>query len=164
MNERSDPEQWAAAQPPRGDTNGPVRENPACWAPGMLVLCLLLATAAVLIRGDARAAPPLKKRAVTLIIDYDDGVEKRFTAIAWRREMTVLDAMDIARKHPRGIKFAYHGSGPTGLLTGIDDLKNQGAGGRNWNYRVGGKVADRSFAIYKLKASDTVLWKFGKFR
>ena len=152
MNERSDPRQWATAQPLRGDTNGLAR--------GMLALCLLLATTAVLIRSDARAAPPPKKPSVTLIIDYGDGVEKRFTAIAWRRDMTVLDAMNIAGKHPRGIKFAYRGSGPTGLLTGIDDLKNQGGGGRNWIYRVGGKLADRSFAIYKLKASETVLWDF----
>ena len=100
--------------------------------------------------------------AIRLVIDYNDGVEKHFTAIAWKSGMTVMDAMLAAKKHPRGISFEYKGKGATTLLTKIDDLKNEGRG-RNWLYRVNDKPADRSMGILELKAGDTVLWKFDKY-
>lgn len=100
---------------------------------------------------------------VRVVIDYGDGVEKHFTTLAFRGEMTVLDAMKAAQEHPRGIKFQHRGSGATAFLTQIDDAKNEGAG-RNWVYRVNGELGDRSFALYELKAGDAVLWKFEKSR
>jgi hypothetical protein len=101
--------------------------------------------------------------AVRLAIDYGDGVEKHFTSLAWREGMTVLDAMKAAQEHPRGIEFQFRGSGATAFLTQIDDVKNEGAG-RNWIYRVNGDLAERGFAVQKLAAGDTVLWKFEKSR
>ncbi len=61
------------------------------------------------------------------------------------------------------MKFQERGSGATAFLTQLDDLKNEGSG-RNWIYRVNGQIADRSFAVYRLEAGDTVLWKFEKSR
>ncbi|MDA1049804.1 MAG: DUF4430 domain-containing protein [Planctomycetota bacterium] len=101
--------------------------------------------------------------AVRLVIDYNDGVEKHFNAIAWKTGMTVMDAMLAAKKHPRGISFEHKGNGQTALLTKIDDIENEGRG-RNWLYRVNGKPGDRSMGIFELKAGDTVLWKFDKYR
>jgi hypothetical protein len=102
-------------------------------------------------------------QAVRLIVDYGDGVQKHFTALPWRAEKTVLDAMKAAQEHPRGVKLQYRGSGATAFLTQIDDVKNEGSG-RNWVYRVNDQLADRSFAVFQLKAGDTVLWKFEKGR
>jgi hypothetical protein len=101
--------------------------------------------------------------AVRLIVDYGDGVQKHFTALPWKAEMTVLDAMKAAQEHPRGVKLQYRGSGATAFLTQIDDVKNEGAG-RNWVYRVNDQLAERSFGVFPLKAGDTVLWKFEKGR
>ncbi|MEO8494364.1 MAG: DUF4430 domain-containing protein [Planctomycetota bacterium] len=100
---------------------------------------------------------------VRLVIDYNDGVEKRFNAIAWKPGMTVMDAMLAAQEHPRGIRFEHKGKGATVLLTKIDDVENEGSG-RNWLYRVNGKPGDRSIGILELKAGDTVLWKFDKYQ
>ena len=100
---------------------------------------------------------------VEVVINYGDGVEKRFTAVPWKEEMTVLDAMKHAQNHPRGIKFEHRGSGATTFLTQIDDLKNEGSG-RNWIYRVNGELATCSFAIHELKRGDAVLWSFEKSR
>ena len=99
---------------------------------------------------------------VILVIDYNDGVEKHFTALTWTEGMTVLDAMNQAKEHPHGIRFAYKGTGATAFLTQIDDLENQGggAGKKNWVYRVNDKLADKSFGVYEIKAGDTVRWKF----
>jgi len=100
---------------------------------------------------------------VVLIIDYGDGVQKHFTKLVWRNEMTVLDAMLAAQAHPRGVRFEHQGSAATALLTRIDDVKNEGRG-RNWLFRVNGKLADRSFGIVPLQPGDTILWRFEEYR
>lgn len=124
----------------------------------------LLLAAIVLLPGIATAAEPTAaKKTVTLIVDYGDGVQKRFTAIAWTKEMTVADALRIAQKHARGIRVQSRGSGATAFVVQIDNLKNEGRG-RNWLYSVNGKSANRSYGAYKLAAADTILWKFGKYR
>lgn len=101
-------------------------------------------------------------RTVRLIIDYNDGVEKHFTAVPWKKGMTVLDAMKFAKHCAHGIAFEYKGRGETALLTRIDDLANEGGGPgkKNWIYRVNDKLANKSFGVFELNASDVVLWKF----
>jgi hypothetical protein len=101
---------------------------------------------------------------VKLTVDYGDGCEKSFTRLAWTSSMTVLDAMRLAAKHPRGIEFRQRGKGATAILTQIDDLKNEGARQRNWIYRVNGKLGDRSFGVFQLQPEDTVLWRFETYR
>ena len=115
--------------------------------------------------GFLLAAEPAAET-VRVVISFDNGVEKKLDDLPWSSEMTVLDAMEAARQRPSGINFKYRGSGATALLTEIDGFKNQGGGSnrKNWSYRVNGKLADRSFGIYKLKPADTVLWKFGTFK
>ena len=120
---------------------------------------VLTAVAASPPRADDAPKPPT----VRLIIDYGDGVEKHFTALAWKEGMTVLDALEAAQKHPRGIKFVYRGKGATAFLTQIDELENEGRG-RNWVYRVNDELAKKSFAILTVKAGDTILWTFGEYR
>lgn len=101
-------------------------------------------------------------KTVRLVVDYGDGVEKHFTSVTWKQGMTVLDAMEFAKKSPHGIRFEYKGRGETALLTQIDDLKNEGGGRKkkNWIYYVNDKAADKSFAARKLESSDVVRWKF----
>ncbi len=105
---------------------------------------------------------PARPSTIPLVIDYRDGVEKHFTAITWKAGITVLDVMTAAKASPHGITFASNGSGETTFINQIDDLKNEGARGsrRNWTYEVNGKLADRSAAVYGLKAGDQVRWSF----
>jgi hypothetical protein len=109
---------------------------------------------------DEPQSPPATVR---LVVDYGDGVEKHFTALAWKEGMTVMDALVAAQKHPRGIKFVYRGKEATAFLTEIDELKNEGRG-RNWILRANDELASKSFAIFAVKAGDTILWKFGEYR
>ncbi len=102
-------------------------------------------------------------KTVALVIDYADGVQKHFPQVRWKDGMTVMDLLEAAGKHPRGIRFEYRGRDATAFLLQIDDLKNEGRG-RNWVYRVNGKLADRSFAVQKLEARDRVVWEFGEYR
>lgn len=115
------------------------------------------------------AAPPAAAKvaqAVQLEIDYGDGVQKTFGRIPWKEGMTVKDMMDVAKSGGHGIQYQFTGSGDTAFLTRIDDVKNEGGGAtaRNWVYSVGGKPADRSFGVYKVKSGDDVAWKFDVYR
>lgn len=127
----------------------------------MLGMALLTALP-VLAWGQSAKEPPAKLTTIPLVIDYRDGVEKHFTAIAWKEGLTVLDALAAAKASSHGITFASTGSGETTFITQIDDLKNEGARGgkRNWTYEVNDKLADRSAAVYGLKAGDRVRWSF----
>ena len=48
---------------------------------------------------------------VRLVIDYNDGVEKHFTALPWKAGVTVFDLLQEAKRHPHGIVLVC---GPTG--------------------------------------------------
>jgi hypothetical protein len=99
---------------------------------------------------------------VKLVVDYGDGVEKHFTQLAYKKDMTVLDAVRTAEKHAHGIKAEVRSSGSTAFLTQIDDVKNEGSG-KNWVFRVNGKLGDRSIGIHQLQAGDAVLWRFQEY-
>jgi hypothetical protein len=110
----------------------------------------------------AAQADAAGSKSVQLTIDYGDGVQKVFRELAWKEGMTVLDALEAAAKHPRGIKSAHRGSGATAFVTGIDDLKNEGSG-RNWTYEVNGKKANKSCGVWTLQEGDSIVWKFAKY-
>lgn len=122
-------------------------------------LCAVRAAA----QEPAKVLPPAEEKVVALTIDYGDGVQKSFAALPWKEKQTVLDVLQAAEKHPRGIKFKHRGSGATVLVTAIDDLANQG-GGKSWLYEVNGKLADRSCGVFEVQPGDKLLWKFGDYR
>jgi hypothetical protein len=122
-----------------------------------LLLCLTLAVVANHCR--ATFAADAETKTVQLIVDYGDGSQKHFTKLEWKDGLTVLAALQQAAKHPRGIKPSVQGSGEFAHLNSIDELKNEG-NGKNWLYRVNGKLADKSCGIQKLNAGDVVTWQF----
>ena len=103
-----------------------------------------------------------KQATISVIIDYGDGAELHLPALKWRRDLTVLGALQATSKHPHGVEFRSRGSGAYTLVTQIGDLKNEGAEdrGRNWIYRVNGKKADVGVGAYELRPADTILWRF----
>lgn len=124
-----------------------------------LFLLLLMAIFSAV---NATAQEP-EKKVVQLTIDYGDGVQKTFTGLEWKEKQTVLDVLQLAEKHPRGIKFKHRGSGATALVIAIDDVANK-AGGNSWLYEVNGRLADRSCGVYEVEPGDKLLWKFGIYR
>jgi Domain of unknown function (DUF4430) len=109
--------------------------------------------------------PPPTGSAVQLVIDYGDGAQKRFAAIAWRENMTVLDALEAAKANPHGITFSVRGSGEQALLTKLDDVANQEGveGAKNWIFYVNDHMADRSLGATTIKPGDAILWKFQRY-
>jgi hypothetical protein len=94
---------------------------------------------------------------VALSLDFGGGRRIAFSAIAWRDGMTVADLISAWPN----IAINQKGAGESAFVTSIDDVENQGVDGKNWTYRVNDQMADRSFAVYKLKPGDHVLWTFG---
>lgn len=101
-------------------------------------------------------------KTVALEIDFADGRRSEFDAIPWHRGMTVDDLMTAASRLPNGIRYTVGGDGQMTMLASIDGVENQWGGGRNWIYRVNGKLADRSLAVYELEPGDRVLWTFSE--
>ena len=130
-----------------------------------LVLLSLICVAQVNSETEPKSgkAAQSAKSVVVLTIDYGDGAQKRFPAIPWQKEMTVLSALEWAAKHPRGVDFDGRGKKSTTLITKIDDLKNGGADNKNWVFRVNDKLGDRSCGVFALKPADRILWKYERY-
>ena len=98
--------------------------------------------------------------------EYLRWVEKHFTAIPWKKGMTVMDAMRYAKRGKQGIDFKFSGNGDTAFLTQIDDLKNEGGGEgkKNWILRVNKKLATESFGVFELNSGDVIRWQFEVFK
>ncbi len=103
---------------------------------------LLGAVATALLTGISIAHGELKPSTVRLVVDYGDGVEMHYKAIAWRDGMTVLDVLAAAKKHARPLAYSQRGSGRGALITQIGGLANEGGGAtdKNWMYTVNGKA------------------------
>ena len=132
----------------------------------LVVICVLAVFGGVSIHAAETAKkgrPATKSKAVRLVIDYGDGVEKHFTTLAWKSQMTVFGLLQAAGAHPHGISLKYRGKGATLFVEQIDDLKNEGRG-RNWIFRVNNRLADRSCDAQTVNPGDTVLWRFGEYR
>lgn len=142
---------------------GSVRDAMLLGDAFMLRRDLLFALLAMLICSATLAQEPTAPKVVQLTIDYGDGSQKVFTQLEWKEKQTVLDVLQAAEKHARGIKVKHRGSGAALFVTTIDEVANEGVGS-NWLYEVNGTPGDRSCAIFDVQAGDKVLWKFGKKR
>jgi hypothetical protein len=115
--------------------------------------------AALFAAGPATACAQEPAKTVRLTIDYGDGVQKVFTALPWKAELTVLGALEAAAKHPRGVKCTHRGSGASAFVTAIDGVANEGRG-KNWTYLVNDKRANKSAGVFALDAGDSIVWRF----
>lgn len=109
---------------------------------------------------DWTPSPQPEGQTVSLTIDFGNGATKEYAALPWQAEMTVADLLETAQSYRPGIQFTQIGSGETGFLSTLDGLSNEGAGGRNWLYRVDDRHAHVSFCLEKLQPGMHVLWSF----
>jgi hypothetical protein len=97
---------------------------------------------------------------VKLEIDFGNGARRLFDSLPWKEKMTVEDVMLAARDFRPGISYSQIGEGAKGFLTELEGLKNEGFGGRNWQYEVAGSPGTRSFCLESVNAGDLVRWTF----
>lgn len=123
------------------------------------LLAIMILSANQRVCANQATGEPRETKAVRLVIDYGDGVEKHFTRLTVTGQVTCLELMQQAKKHKRGISFKHQGKGATALLLEIDGVKNEG-NGKNWVFRINDQLGDRSFGIATVKAGDTLKWSF----
>lgn len=107
-------------------------------------------------------APPPAGPTVSLTIDFGNGVERRFSGIAWKEAMTAADVMQAARRMSPGLNYEVRGTGEMSLLNSLDGVLNGAGDGRYWFYEVNGQRGEVSFAAHPIAAGDRVLWTFKK--
>jgi hypothetical protein len=138
------------------------------WRLPLLLAIVLVAIMLLLRRGEpepreeSRQAAPEDIAAAAnaantqLTINFGDDRPPIEAESSWREGMTVADLLN----NNSMVNVVIIGSGASAFLTSINGAANEGARGRNWTYRVNGKHADRSFAVYELRPGDHVLWTF----
>ena len=140
--------------------------------PGIVIWMHLAAVAAALIwagplldaRAEPRGAPAPVARQVTLVMDYGEGVEKRWKALPWIEEMTVEGALKHAAglEGPRALQIQASGQGERFFVKSLDGLANEGAGknARNWIFFVNGEMGKASAGVAAVNAGDTIEWRY----
>ena len=125
----------------------------------LLLSSLALPNTVALIQDASESKP----KSVTLTIQFDKEKKKVIKEIPFKEKMTVMDVM-VYSKEKKKITFVHSGKGELAFLKSIDGVKNKGARGDNWIFRVNGKLGKTSFGIAKLKPGDKVTWTFGKYK
>ena len=103
------------------------------------------------------------KEGVSLTVDFNDGSQLRYTGLDWNDKMTALAALEVAAKHRRGFEYKVRGSGSIAFVTEIEGQSNEGANGRNWLFKVNGKLAKVGAGSHKLQQGDRVEWEFTRY-
>ena len=157
---------WNAECGVRSDPGSPCSSNSAIRNPQSrfpLAVVTLLCVLGLIgcqdsdhLPGTENPAAPTTNQTVTLAILHDDN-RTELGDLAWAEEMTVLDAMEQAREEET-LSFTSHGEGAETLITEINEVDNEGGGGRNWMFYVNDRLADRSCAVLELEPGDAILW------
>jgi hypothetical protein len=134
----------------------------------VVLLALLLGFAALQTRhlravAAAAASSPVGN-AISIVVDFGDGAQRRVSGIAFAPGMTVLDAMNAAKERAHSFGFSASGRGETALVSQIDDVANEsGQGSRAWQYWINREYGTVSVGAAALKAGDRVSWAFRKY-
>jgi hypothetical protein len=105
---------------------------------------------------------------ITLIIDFGDGTQRRFTDLKYTTEMTALDAMKLAASHARPLVFEFRGAGASSIITSIEGIKDEGVGAggatpataRAWQYWIGNAYGEVAAGAAVLKPGDRISWSY----
>ena len=102
---------------------------------------------------------PWKPAVVNITVVSPTGTTE-YRDIPWSLDTTVLSAMQAA-----GMSFEakWHNSLNDWLVVSIDDTRNEGAGGDqfNWAYCVSGRLASVNVSAYRLGPGAAVQWFYG---
>jgi len=96
---------------------------------------------------ESSKPPEVLQGAVALIVDYSNGVQKIFTGIPWKPNMSVLDALEAAGSISPGVAFEYEeevmdrGGNMVGHINSIDEVR-AGSDDSHWRVWVNQHLTD----------------------
>jgi len=147
--------------------------NRAPWRLGPLVAIALGAAALAiwqLSSTTATAPPPWTAPAgdaagtVEMVVETAPGERRVYENLAWQPGMTVLHALQQAKKEAAGPQFTTQGEGANTMVVEIAGFRNEGGGAeaKNWLFFQNGEPVFASCAVQAVEPGDTILWKFTK--
>lgn len=98
---------------------------------------------------------------VDLVVDFGEEKEPVEVSAVCSEDSTVLSVLERAHNMKK-LDLKFRGKGETAFVESIDGIGNQGAGGKNWIYRVNGKMGDKSAGLFEVDPGDKVSWNYGK--
>ena len=97
---------------------------------------------------------------VTLEVDFGSDKRSKSIDVVCSPESTVLLSLERAQNMKK-LKVDFRGTGETAFVTSIGGMKNEGAEGKNWIFRVNDKLGDKSAGVYPVKPGDKISWSYG---
>lgn len=97
---------------------------------------------------------------VDLAVNFGETPDPIAVAVVCSEDSTVLSILERAH-NMKELNLKFRGQGETAFVESINGIKNEGASGKNWIYRVNGKTGDKSAGIYEVDPQDKVSWQFG---
>lgn len=111
---------------------------------------------------DDQANVSLETIQVSLVVDFGNGSTINDQANL-ELPATVLGLLE-AVKSDSGLEFEHSGSGETAFIKSINGVANEGNGGKNWTFRINGKLGDCSCGVANINEGDEVLWTLGDYK
>jgi hypothetical protein len=128
------------------------------FALGIVCIACLLMTIAATEAATVGVADP-----IVLKITMDDETAE-FEMTAFDGDLSIADIMKKIAETEKEFRYKSRGRGDTFFVTEINGRKNEGARGRNWIFKVNGKLGNKSAGSFKIKAGDKVEWNFQKYQ
>ncbi len=97
---------------------------------------------------------------VTLEVDFGSDKRSKSIDVVCSPESTVLLSLERAQNMKK-LKVDFRGTGETAFVTSIGGMKNEGAEGKNWIFRVNDKLGDKSAGVCPVKPGDKISWSYG---
>lgn len=97
---------------------------------------------------------------VALEINFGESKSSKSIDVVCSPDSTVLLSLERAQQMNK-LKFESKGSGERTFVESIDGVGNEGAGGKNWIYRVNDKLGDKSAGVFEVAPGDKISWSWG---
>lgn len=125
---------------------------------GIVCIACLLTPLAATEAATASLADP-----IVLKITIDEETAEFELAVS-DGDLSIADVMKKVAEAEKKFRYQARGRGDTFFVTEINGRKNEGARGRNWIFKVNGKLGNKSAGSFKIKAGDQVEWNFQKYQ
>ena len=99
---------------------------------------------------------------IQLEIDFVGRKENLRIDVPCQPPLSVFQVLESAQEQGN-LTFESTGRGETAFISAIGGVKNEGAAGDNWVFRVNQQLGDRGSGVFQVNSGDQLLWTFGKY-
>ncbi len=127
------------------------------------VVMFAVAVSNTLLRRDPSPKPPPagQRTKITILVGpHDYARDADDYQVDWRQGLTVFAALETA---VGGEQVDRTGQGVNTFVNSINQLENEGPGGRNWQYYINGERGQVSAGVETVQPGDRILWELAPY-